>query len=94
MPSGKQHIRDRVLRRRGLEPVSRKHLTPTVIEPPPPDPTGRKSLAMRLVEVRYGRPLEELLDGMKLADAAKMIGASESTICRWRKRLGIGPWSQ
>lgn len=94
--SRRQRIRDKALSKRGLEPAAARHLVPVEpeIAPPPPDPTGRKTLAMRLVEVRYNQSLEELLDGRKLAEAAAMLGVSESTICRWRKRLGLGHWSQ
>ena len=94
MTTSKQRIRDRVLRRRGLEPAARKHLKPREVRPVPADPTGRKSLAMRLMEARFETPLEELLDGKKLAESAKELGVSEATISRWRKRLGLGHWSQ
>jgi len=93
MPSSRQKVRDRVLQRRGLEPVARKRLQPIRVSPVAPDPTGRKTLAMRLVEDRFGKPLEELLDNSKtLAEMGKVIGISESTACRWRKRLGLGQW--
>ena len=74
-------------------PTTKGHLEPETPAPIDWDRTGRKSPAMQLVEERYGKPLEELLAKGKLAELAKMLGVHEATICRWRKRLGLGQWS-
>ena len=55
---------------------------------------GRQDLAgfnkMKLVELRFRKPIRELLGGMEKSDElANRLGVNESTIYRWRKRLGL-----
>ncbi len=58
-------------------------------QPAPEDPAAY-TLAMRVIEAHFGRPLKELLNtgekGVKLAEQLKV---SPSTIAHWRRRLGL-----
>lgn len=93
MATAKQRLRTRVLRQRGLASAPKGHLAPVTPAPVARDHTGRKSLAMLLMEEKHGKPLEELLAHGKLAELSLTLGVSEATISRWRKRLGLGQWS-
>jgi len=49
-----------------------------------------KTLAMILLEERYGKPIEMILSLDKRGmDIARELRVTESCISRWRKRLGI-----
>ncbi len=61
------------------------HLEPMPDEPGDPN----KTLAMRLIEARLGRLIEELLSEGSLKEVAKLIGVKESTVSKWRLRLGL-----
>ena len=53
----------------------------------PEDPN--KTLAMRLIEARLGVMIEELLSEGSLKEVALLIGVKESTVSKWRLRLGL-----
>ena len=88
MATAKQRLRDRVLRKRGLSPAPGGHLVPDTPAPVERDHSGRKNLAMLLMEARFGVPLEELLAEGSLGELSGKLGVSKATVCRWRKRLG------
>ena len=94
MTTSRQRLKQRVLKKRGLTKDKGGHLAPHTPGPLRPDPTGRKFLSMRLMEDRFGVSLEELLDGKRGWELAILLGVSEATISRWRKRLGLEPWNQ
>lgn len=53
---------------------------------------GRKTLAMRLLESHFGKPIEELLSLDKAGrDIARRLGITESAVSKWRKRMGLIP---
>ena len=58
-------------------------------EPAKVDP--RKTLAMRLMEQQHGISIEDLIseDVGSLATVAKILGIDESTVSKWRLRLGM-----
>ena len=57
-----------------------------------PSVDSRKTLAMRVLEAHHGQSIEELLrldqnhTGASIADR---LGVSQTTITRWRQRLGL-----
>lgn len=52
--------------------------------------TNGKTPTMVLIEVRMGRPIEELLRSGTCRAAAKKLGVNFATISRWRAKLGMG----
>ena len=56
-----------------------------------PDEPGdpNKTLAMRLIEARLGKLIEELLSEGSLKEVAELLGIKESTVSKWRLRLGL-----
>jgi len=53
----------------------------------PIDPN--KTLAMRLIEARLDRLIEDLLMEGSLKEVADLLGIKESTVSKWRLRLGL-----
>lgn len=84
-PGIKRKLQDEILKRRGLERTSKGGLGPP--QPPPPDDS--KTLAMRLIEQQHGRPLEELLLDGSLEEVGATLGIDQSTVSKWRLRLGL-----
>lgn len=88
MPTARQRIQRDILRKRGLEPEEHGGLKTQEIAPA----DGNKTLAMRLIEVRFGRPIEELLKVERyenLGPIAQRLGIDVSTVCKWRLKLGL-----
>lgn len=81
----KARIQEVILRRRGLEVVPRTGLRRGQL--PPPD--GTKTLTMRLLEAQYGVTIQELIRDGTIAEVAKSLGIEESTVSKWRLRLGL-----
>lgn len=49
-----------------------------------------KTTLMLAIEARYKRPIEELLDPrLPLAVVSIQLGVEQSTVSKWRKRLGL-----
>lgn len=81
-------IRERILKERGLAPSPKGSLEPK--EPMSiPDPDSLKTLAMRLLEIQFGVPIEELLQVGDLKTTARILGIDQSTVSLWRLRLGL-----
>lgn len=81
---------------RGLGPKERlrrqirqRHSQATPTTPKPTFPTANKTLAMRLLEREFGQPIQQLITGPSLQRIAQHLGIHESTVIKWRKRLGI-----
>ncbi len=81
----KERIRRRILKERGLVRAGKGHLEPMPDEPDDPN----KTLAMRLIEARLGRLIEDLLMEGSLKEVALLLGIKESTVSYWRLRLGL-----
>jgi len=81
----KERVRRKLLKDRGLVRVGKGHLEPMPDEPEDPN----KTLAMRLIEARLGIMIEELLSEGSLKEVALLIGVKESTVSKWRLRLGL-----
>ncbi len=79
----KQRLQDQILKQRGLKPTSYTGLEETAM--PPPD--GIKTLAMRQIEARFGRSIEELLMEGSLTQVATRLGIHFTTVSHWRERL-------
>ena len=54
-----------------------------------------KTLGMQVVELRLGRPIEDVIrewhydDGLSQQEVAARLGLSSGTLSRWMERLGI-----
>ncbi len=81
----KEKIRRKLLKDRGLVRTGKGHLEPMPDEPDDPN----KTLAMRLIEARLGVVIEELLSEGSLKEVAVLTGVKESTVSKWRLRLGL-----
>lgn len=81
----KEKIRRKVLKDHGLIRAGQGHLEPTPDEPVDPN----KTLAMRLIEARLDRLIEDLLMEGSLKEVALLLGIKESTVSKWRLRLGL-----
>jgi len=81
----KERIRRKVLKDRGLIRTGKGHLEPMPDEPEDPN----KTLAMRLIEARLDRLIEDLLMEGSLKEVADLLGIKESTVSKWRLRLGL-----
>lgn len=86
MTSTKQRVKDRILRKRGLESAGHGKLRPERIHL---SKDKTKTLAMKLIEGQLGLPMEVLLQQGKGADIAKRLGVSVACVSRWRLRLGL-----
>lgn len=84
-PQFKERIRRRLLKNRGLVRAGHGHLEPMPDEPRDPN----KTLAMRLIEARLGVLIEVLLLEGSLKEVAALIGVDETTVSKWRLRLGL-----
>ncbi len=81
----KEKMRRKVLKNHGLIRAGQGHLEPMPDEPEDPN----KTLAMRLIEARLGRLIEDLLMEGSLKEVADLLGIKESTVSKWRLRLGL-----
>ncbi len=80
-----ERTRRKLLKDRGLVKTGQGHLEPMPEEPADPN----KTLAMRLIEARLGVQIEELLSEGSLKEVALLLGVKESTVSKWRLRLGL-----
>lgn len=80
-----ERTRRKLLKDRGLIRTGQGHLEPMPEEPADPN----KTLAMRLIEARLGLQIEELLSEGSLKEVALLLGVKESTVSKWRLRLGL-----
>ena len=83
----KSRLRDSILKKRGIEPGVGIGLGEQITSVPPPD--GIKTLAMRLLEARFGIPIAVLLQSGKLSEVSEFLGVDESTVSKWRLRLKL-----
>jgi len=81
----KERVRRQVLKKHGLVRTGQGHLEPMPEEPDDPN----KTLAMRLIEARLGLQIEDLLSEGSLKEVALLLGVKESTVSKWRLRLGL-----
>lgn len=79
----KARVQEAVLKEKGLEPSSSGSLQPK------PIPIANKTLAMRLLEIQFGEDIDALIKDGTIADVADYLGIEESTVSKWRLRLGL-----
>ena len=79
-------LRNRVLRKHGLQPIDGGRLGAATLAR---DPTGRKTLAMMLIERVFDANIEELLMQGTHREVAQRLGIAETTVSMWRLRLGL-----
>ena len=79
-------LRNRVLKRHGLQPTEGGRLEANPVES---DPSGRKTLAMMLVERAFDTKLEKLLMQGNHSEVAQKLGIAKTTVSAWRLRLGL-----
>ena len=83
-------IRDRILKAHGLTVVqSAKHKHRRLMSQPATISNRNKTTAMLFIELRFGKPIEELLLSGSLSIVAKKLGISCSTASKWIKRLRL-----
>lgn len=82
----KAKLQESILRQRGLVSKGR-HSGLTVDKLPPAN--GNKTLAMRLLEGRFGIPITVMLNEGSLKEVAEFLGVDESTVSKWRLRLKL-----
>lgn len=83
-------IRQRILKERGVAPIrssTTKHRRLAILPETPTD--HLKTHAMRLQELKFGIPIEELLLDGSLSQISNKLGLDKSTISRWIKRLDL-----
>lgn len=83
--SFKERIRRDLLAGRGLERTGKGHIEPV----PTPSSDPRKTLIMTLLEDKHGLPMETLLIAGTLEEVGDTLGVDQSTVSKWRKRLGL-----
>jgi len=81
----KERVRRQVLKKHGLVRTGQGHLEPMPEEPGDPN----KTLAMRVLQELHGMSIEELLMKGSLKKVAVLLGVGESTVSKWRLRLGL-----
>jgi len=74
-------IRKSILKQRGVE--LKKHTRKPVSVDQLPTPY-RKTRLMQLIELRYGKRLEELIFTGTIYDVEKKLGVDATTISKWR----------
>ena len=84
--STKAKLQEQILRQRKLVDAG-GYSGLTIDKLPPAD--GVKTLAMRLLEARFGIPIAVLLSTGTLKEVAEFLGVDESTISKWRLRLRL-----
>lgn len=85
-------LREEMLRRRGLAVGRSGKLTPKPPVKPGRSPPSRSdlTLAMRLLEEQYGKPIVELISvDQNIMEVSRRLGIDKGLISRWRKRLGL-----
>ena len=83
-PHYPRRVQQQILDKRDLERTRHGHLEPKT----KPDTAG-KTFAMRLMEEKFGVPIEELIGHGSNVEVGNMLGLSPSTISKWRLRLGL-----
>ena len=77
-------IRKSILKQRGVE--LKKHTRKPVSVDQLPTPY-RKTRLMQLIELRYGKRLEELIFTGTIYDVEKKLGVDATTISKWRAQV-------
>lgn len=77
-------IRRRILKQRGVElkKLSRKPVSVDQLPAP-----YNKTRLMQLIELRFGKRLEDLIFKCTIYEAEKKLGVDASTISKWKKLI-------
>ena len=80
-------LKKRILRKRNvvLEPRTKNPITPDELPTP-----FKKTIRMMFIELKHGRPIQELIADGSIDDVAMYIGVDRSTVSKWRKRIRDG----
>lgn len=83
-------IKDRILEERGLiEHQTAKH-TPKKLARIPPSPLDSlKTPLMRYLELKHGKPIQDMIMAGSLSQVAKKLEVDTSTISKWIKHLRL-----
>lgn len=82
-------LQESILRKRGLRRKGKGKLEPSKIEFRE-DGEGRNlTLAMQLIEAWFNEPIEDLIREGPILKVANRLHVDESTISKWRLRLGL-----
>ena len=82
----KSKMQESILKGRGLE-VTTSGLVKKVHKELSDSPST--TLAMRLLEEQYGTSIESLIRYGTIKEVAEFLGIKESTVSKWRLRLGL-----
>ena len=82
----KSKVQEAILKGRGLE-VAPAGLVKRVHKELSDRPST--TLAMRLLEEQYGTSIESLIRHGTIKEVAEFLGIEESTVSKWRLRLGL-----
>ena len=77
-------LKQKILKKRNvvLEPRTKNPIS--VDEMPTP---FHKTTRMKLIELKHGVPIQELVSVGSIDDVAYVIGVDRSTVSKWRKRI-------
>ena len=75
-------VRSRILKQRGVELAKHTRKPRTADDLPAPYP---KTRAMKYLELKFGKRLEELILVGNIYDLEKKLGVDATTISKWRK---------
>lgn len=84
-------LRKRILKQRGVE-LKRMTRKPTTIDDLPSK--FRKTKAMKYIELKFGKRLEDLIMIGNIYKIAKKLGINYSTVSKWRKVINEAFWKE
>jgi len=89
MPHTKS-IKDRILEERGLiEHQTTKHASKRLVRIPPSPLDSLKTPLMRYLELKHGKPIQDMIMAGSLSQVAKKLGIDPSTVSIWIKNLRL-----
>ena len=77
-------LKKRILKKRNvvLEPGTKNPITPDELPTP-----FKKTIRMMFIELKHGKPIQELIADGSIDVVAMYIGVDRSTVSKWRKRI-------
>jgi len=83
-------IKDRILEERGLiEHQTTKHAAKRLARIPPSPLDSLKTPMMRYLELKHGKPIQDMVMAGSLSQVAKKLGVDSSTVSKWIKHLKL-----
>lgn len=83
-------IKDKILEERGLiEHQTTKHTPKRLARIPPSPLDSLKTPLMKYLELRHGKPIQDMLMAGSLSQVAKKLDVDGSTVSKWIKHLKL-----